>query len=231
MDDLKIPEETEEDRALWEDPLRAGEVKPLRRDDYLRLGTSWLCRALDERKLMLVCVAKSQPLRQILAPPDPSLPAYAHPQTHLRQLLTAIAGIKNLKEREQVLARCLGLDEGGSGPRVGGQGKGGKRGGKTQSQARGEGFYIPDPVQHATTEPEDAKLADAKPTETNAPTTTPSSSKDAKPPPTASKGLYIGAQEQATMREFTELVQRVLERDGDQEEEGRGVKRKVEWGV
>lgn len=104
------------------------------------------------------------------------------------------------------MARCLGME-----PQRGqtmGRGRG--RGGKAQAGTRGDGFYIPETTQgHETTK-----------------------SAEGKPPP-KSRGLYIGAQEQETMRAFAEVVRRVLERDtdGDGEGEGRGVKRKVEWGV
>ncbi|GHJ90199.1 hypothetical protein NliqN6_6601 [Naganishia liquefaciens] len=190
LESLKFPEEPE-DQGIWDDPLRSEEVKPLRRSEYLDL-------------------AKSQQLRHLLAPPDPSAPPYANPQTHIRTLLTHLAGIKNLKEREDVLAKCLGMEVPRAQP-VSGRGRG--RGGKTQPTSRGEGFYIPEPRGVETIKTKDA---------------------DGKTQAT-SKGLFIGAQEQETMRTFAEVVRRVLERDpdgsGEAEGQGRGVKRKGEWTV
>lgn len=111
-----------------------------------------------------------------------------------------------------MLARCLGMEVPRGQPVVG-RGRG--RGGKAQMTSRGEGFYIPGPQ---TTRGSDSKTKDTE------------EKSKAK-----SKGLYVGAQEQETMRAFAEVVRRVLERDpkgtGEADGEGRGVKRKAEWEV
>ncbi|KAJ9115849.1 hypothetical protein QFC22_004991 [Naganishia vaughanmartiniae] len=206
---------------MFDDPLKAEEVKPLRRQDYVSL-------------------AKSQELRRILALPRPEDPPYARPTTHVRSILSGLAAIKDLRAREQYLAQCLGLEEELHRVRGGMQGnkrnhhlqqsstsgRGGRGGaqkaGPRSTTAPSHDFYLPDHTAPAKPTPH----SDRKDQQEDEPHRKQRSSKPAAKEGSAS--MFIGVEEQEAMRAFAEVIRQALEGNSDGTGE-RGAKRKMEW--
>ncbi|KAJ9108587.1 hypothetical protein QFC19_002303 [Naganishia cerealis] len=233
LESLNYPPEPE-DVSMYDDPLRAEEVKPLRRQDYVSLA---IARCPDAAEPL---AAKSQELRRILALPLPEDPPYARPTTHIRSILSGLAAIKDLRLREQYLAKCLGLEEelhrvrggmqgnkknhhpqsstSGRGARGGGSQKGGAR----TPAAVSQDFYLPDFTATAKSPHETTSHGKQR----NDSQHQSRSSKSATGEGNGS--MFIGAQEHEAMRAFAEAVRNTLEGNAE-EREGRGLKRKMEW--
>lgn len=253
LESLKYPPEPE-DTSVFDDPLKAEEVKPLRRQDYVNLGelsfaiSKPLVRRGWSLYIIFSCyaiwyVAKSQELRRVLALPRPEDPPYARPTTHVRSILSGLAAIKDLRAREQYLAQCLGLEEelhrvrGGtqgnkrnqhqlsSTPGRGGRGGAHKGAAKSTATATSQDFYLPD----YTASGESVSNTDSQGRQQNA---RPKGQRISKT--TAKEGsssMFIGAEEREAMRAFAEVVRQALEGNAGGTEGERGTKRKMEWDV
>lgn len=120
-----------------------------------------------------------------------------------------------MQQREQYLAKCLGLEEELHRVRTGGhqqqQGRAGLKGGKGGKKAVESGPEFHLPVTSTETQSQQGNNL-----------------KQGKTSNAEDTGLYIGAQEQQSMRAFAEVVRRVLEGD-ETDTQARGAKRKMEW--
>ncbi|KAJ9107694.1 hypothetical protein QFC21_001154 [Naganishia friedmannii] len=215
LESLNYPPEPE-DTSMFDDPLKAEEVKPLRRQDYVSL-------------------AKSQELRRILALPRPEDPPYARPTTHIRSILSGLAAITDLRAREQYLAQCLGLEE--ELHRVRGGMQGNKKNHQQQSSSSGRGGRggaQRGGTRATTTAPsQDFYLPGFTASSEPPPKTDPQDQRHRQrsTKPAAKQGnasMFIGVEEREAMRVFAEVVRQALE--GNAEAPGeRGAKRKMEW--